>query len=96
MGNGHDHHNHEHGHHDHEHRHEEPQAKDKEGVTFNHEGTNYTEPLEAAQNSGIVGNADRIQLPGGQLIMLHPHAHEDNANSSESIKEKGGKIWPVK
>jgi len=91
MGNGHDHHNH-----DHEHTHEEPQAKDTEGVTFNHEGTNYTEPLEAAQNSGIVGNADRIQLPGGQLIMLHPHAHEDNANSSESIKEKGGKIWPVK
>ena len=93
MGNGHDHHNHEHGHHDHEHTHEGSQAQ--EGVTTNHEGTNYTVPLVAAQNSGIDGNADRIQLLGGQLIMLRPHAHEDNAYSSESIKEKGGKIWPV-
>ena len=93
MGNGHHHHDYEHTHHDHEHTHEGSQAQ--EGVTFNHEGTYYTVPLVAAQNSGIIGNADRIQLPGGQLIMLRPHAHEDNANSSESIKEKGGKIWPV-
>lgn len=93
MGNGHEHHDHEHEHPDHEHSHEGSEAK--EGVTFNHDGTNYTVPLEAAQNAGIVGNADRIQLPGGQLIMLHPHAHEDNANSPESIKEKGGEIWPV-
>jgi len=86
MGNGHD-------HHEHEHAHEASEAK--EGVTLNHEGTNYTVSLEAAKNSGLVGNADRIQLPSGQLIMLHPHAHEDNANTVQSIEEKGGKIWPV-
>ena len=86
MGNGHD-------HHEHEHAHEGYEAK--EGVTLNHEGTNYTVSLEAAQNSGLVGNTDRIQLPSGQLIMLHPHAHEDNANTAKSIEEKGGKIWPV-
>ena len=86
MGNGHD-------HHEHEHVHEASEAK--KGVTLNYEGTNYTVSLEAAQNSGLVGNTDRIQLPNGQLIMLHPHAHEDNANTGQSIEEKGGKIWPV-
>jgi len=86
MGNGHD-------HHEHEHAHEASEAK--EGVTLNHEGTNYTVSLEAAQNSGLVGNTDRIQLPGGQLIMLHPHAHEDKSNTAQSTEEKGGKIWSV-
>ena len=86
MGNGYD-------HHEHEHAHEASEAK--EGVTLNHEGTNYTVSLEAAQNSGLVGNTDRIQLPSGQLIMLHPHVHEDNANTAQSTEEKGGKIWPV-
>jgi len=84
MGNDHD-------HHDHEHSHDGSEAK--EGVTFNHDGTNYTVSLEAATNSGLEGNRDRIQLPGGQLILLHPHAHEDNANSPEAIKENGGQIW---
>jgi len=86
MGNGHDPHEHEHAH---------EGSETQEGVTFNHEGTNYTVSLEAAQNSGLVGNTDRIQLPSGQLIMLHPHAHEDNANTAQSIEEKRGKIWPV-
>ncbi len=88
MGNDHDHHEHEH-----EHAHDSSEAH--AGVTFNHEGTNYTVSLEAAENAGVAGNSDRIQLPSGQLIMLHPHAHEDNANTAEAIKEKGGKIWPV-
>ena len=86
MGNGDDHHEHEHAHGD---------SEAQEGVTFNHEGTNYTVSMQAAENSGLVGNTDRIQLPGGQLVLLHPHAHEDNANSSEAIKENGGQIWPV-
>lgn len=86
MGNGHD-------HDEHEHAHEGSEAQ--EGVTFNHEGTNYTVSLEAAENSGLVGNTDRIQLPSGQLILLHPHGHEDNANTAQSIQEKGGKIWPL-
>ncbi len=86
MGNGHDHPEHEHAH---------GGSEGQEGVTFSHDGTNYTVALEAAENSGLVGNTDRIQLPGGQLILLHPHAHEDNANTAEAIKEKGGEIWPV-
>ena len=86
MGNGQD-------HHEHEHAHEGSEAQ--EGVTFDHEGTNYTVSLEAAQNSGLAGNTDRIQLPSGQLIMLHPHAHEDNANTAQTIEEEGGKVWPV-
>ena len=27
--------------------------------------------------------------------MVHPHIHEDNANTAESIVEKGGKIWQI-
>lgn len=86
MGNGHDHHEHEHAH---------EGSETQEGVTFNHEGTNYTIALKSAQNSELVANTDRIQLPSGQLIMLHPHAHEDNANTAQSIEEEGGKVWPV-
>ncbi|MFQ5922564.1 MAG: hypothetical protein ACE5M4_06940 [Anaerolineales bacterium] len=84
---------HEHTHHGHEDAHGAP--GDKTGVTFNHEGTNYTISLEAAKNAGLVRNTDRIQLPGGQLILLHPHAHEDNANTVRSIEEGGGKVWQV-
>lgn len=83
MGNG----------HEHEHAHKDSESHD--GVTFNHEGTNYTVPLDAAVNSGLVGSSDRIQLPDGQLILLHPHGHEDNANDAKSIEQNGGKVWPI-
>ena len=65
------------------------------GITFDHGGTKYTVSVDVAMSSGLSGHADRIQLPGGTLIMLHPHVHEDNANTAQSIAEKGGKIWQV-
>ena len=62
-------------------------------LTFNHGGTSYTIPLRAAVGSGLIGRADRIELPNGTLVMLHPHIHEDKVNSPESIHKEGGKIW---
>lgn len=98
MSSDHEHHahheHHEHNeHHDHEHAHDRPAAGG--GITFNFEGSDYSVSLEAAQNAGLTGMTDRIELPSGQLVLLHPHAHADNANTPKSIREKGGKIWPV-
>ncbi len=84
----------EHEHHDHSHEHSHSSSSGS-GVRFSFGGKDYVVPLGAAEDSGIVGSSDRIQLPDGQLILLHPHAHEDNANNVESIEEKGGKVWPV-
>lgn len=88
----------EHEHHEHEHHEPEPahdSALTGSGVRFNYEGVDYTVPLEAARDAGLVGASDRIQLPDGQLVLLHPHAHADNANTAQSIVERGGKIWPI-
>ena len=77
--------------------HEDPQG-DREapkGITFDHGGTKYTVSVDAALGSGLTGHSDRIRLPNGTLVMVHPHIHEDNANTPESIVEKGGKIWQI-
>lgn len=66
-----------------------------QSVTFDYGGTMYTVSIEAALGSGLAGHSDRIQLPDGTMIMVHPHIHEDNANSPKSIVEKGGKIWQI-
>ncbi len=94
-----DHHEHDHHQHDHverdHHDHGHGDGKTGSGVSFSYEGSDYSVPLEAARNAGLVGATDRIQLPDGQLVLLHPHAHGDNANTVQSIQEKGGKVWPV-
>ena len=82
-------------HHDHELEHTDGGSETQKGITFNHEGTKYTVSVEVALRSGLTGHSDRIRLPDGVLIMLHPHVHEDNANTVQSIVDKGGKIWQV-
>ena len=79
----------------HDHIHEDPQGGSPAGITFNHEGTKYTVSVAAALSSGLTGHSDRLRLPDGTLLMMHPHIHEDNANTPESIVEKGGKIWQI-
>ena len=74
---------------------ESQQGGASEGITFDHGGIKYTVSVDAALGSGLVGHSDRIQLPDGMIIMVHPHIHEDKANTPESIVDKGGKIWQI-
>ena len=85
----------DHGHQDQKHEPAHGGPKAPKGITFDHGGTKYTVSVDVALRSGLRGHSDRIRLPSGILIMLHPHVHEDNANTAQSIVEKGGQIWQV-